>query len=153
MDKYVANQHKLHYSIAEPIEYGKKDSVPLDQSAVQPFNIDPTTGRPLYDLTAILRAQTKADQQKILDSMVTFDSDFLPDDITSDMALEYSVPRLAQMPSELAELTEKINEVKFKKWMEQKEIEDEKKAREEYDELVKSIRAERQKEDVESKES
>ena len=47
----------------------------------------------------------------------------------------------------------KINEAKFKKWMEKKEIEDEKKAREEYDELVKSIRAEREKKVVESKES
>ena len=78
MDKFVCNKPCPALSLIEPIEYGKKDSVPLDQSSVQDFNIDPVTGRPLYDLTAILRAQNKAEQQKILESLTKFESDFLP---------------------------------------------------------------------------
>lgn len=146
MDRlFVKNAPVIHYSISERVEYGKKDSVPIDQSSVQSFNIDPVTGRPLYDLTAVVRAQSKAEQQRVLDMMVKFDSDWLPDDVTNDMALKYSFPRYAQMPSELAELTEKVNAAKFEEWRKSKQIEDEKKAREEYDALVAEIRSKRSK--------
>ena len=149
MDRYIMNINQPHRSVVERVEYGKKDSVPLDQSAVQSFNIDPVTGRPMYDLTCIIKAQNKAEQERLIANMTQFDSNFLPDDLSNEDALKYSYPRYAQMPSELAELTEKFAHQKFEEWRQQKQIEDEEQAKKDYEEYLESLK----KKKVESKES
>lgn len=136
-----------HRSVMERVEYGKKDSVPLDQAAVQSFNIDPVTGRPMYDLTCIIKAQNKSEQERLIANMTQFDSNFLPDDLSDDDALKYSYPRYAQMPSELAELTEKFAHQKFEEWRHQKQIEDEEQAKKDYEEYLESLKKKKEVED------
>lgn len=90
-------------------KYGDGDTCPIDQSPSQKFNIDPLTGRPIDDLTALLKAKP-LDRERILANMEAFREDFSipPTDNVADLAkaLVYSQPRLAQLPSELAELAE-----------------------------------------------
>lgn len=90
-------------------DYGHGDTVPIDQTPAKSFNIDPKTGRPMSDLTALLKAQP-LDRERLLANMEEFRADYAlkPDATPSDVAesLKYALPRLAQMPSELAEYAE-----------------------------------------------
>lgn len=106
MDKLIA-PNILDRSIFRTCDYGKDDCCAIDQQASQDFNIDPLTGRPMYDLTGILRAQNSFEQQRLLDGLDQFKADYLPDDVTDDAALEYYEPRLCQLPSEKADLLAK----------------------------------------------
>lgn len=112
MDRLI-NPNGFCHSIVEPVKYTELDSVPIDQSSVQEFNIDPDTGRPISDITIILRSQNKMEQERVLSTMQKFDSSFLPDDISDEDAVKFVVPRYSQMPSELAEVAEKFTQLKL----------------------------------------
>lgn len=94
--------------------YGKGDTVPIDQSPIILQSIDPATGRPMSDITALLRAQNKLDAERILNSMQEFPLDFLPADVKDSDALKYYSPRSAQLPSEMADLREMFTERQLK---------------------------------------
>lgn len=106
MDRIDKN-FRFHPSMISPVKYGEKDSVPIDQQPAQRFNIDPMTGRPMSDITAILRAKGK-EQDHLLENLTEFKATYLPDGISDEEALKYYKPRLCQMPSELAEYTEQV---------------------------------------------
>lgn len=96
-----------HPSISTTFKYGDKGTCPIDQQGVQRFNIDPTTGRPILDLTVVLRSQG-LEQQKMLAELGEFKATYLPEDISNEDALKYYKPRLCQLPSELAEYNEML---------------------------------------------
>jgi len=87
-------------------EYGKDDSCPVDQSPVEDFNIDPSTGRPMSDITKLVRAQSQYEKDQILKHL---DERPVGDFMTLEQIrteLKYGKPRLAQLPSELADYAE-----------------------------------------------
>lgn len=87
-------------------EYGKDDSCPVDQSPVEDFNIDPSTGRPMSDITKLVRAQSQYEKENILKRL---NERPLEDVMTLEQIkteLKYGKPRLAQLPSELADYAE-----------------------------------------------
>lgn len=55
----------LSVAVYACVAYGTHDSCPIDQTPVQEFNIDPATGRCESDITKLLRAQTKYEQDKL----------------------------------------------------------------------------------------
>lgn len=122
MDKLI-KFNSFHPSLSESVEYGDLDSVPVDQSSSQEFNFDPATGLPMSDITAILRADAMTQRVK-LSELQEFASNFLPSDITDEDALKYYQPRLAQMPSELAELSEDIARQRWEAYKKDKELKD-----------------------------
>lgn len=128
MDKLSDFQMQLNAAAAPPmfmeqVTYGELDSVPLDQQAIQDFNFDPKTGMPCYDITALIRS-SKLDQRAVLANLEEFKADFLPEDISDEDALKYSYPYFAQMPSELAEYTEKITRLRIEDELRAKGVKD-----------------------------
>lgn len=111
MDRIFINSR--YHSTPTNFAFGKGDTVPIDQTPSASFNIDPSTGHPLSDITAIVRADNKFEQERMLANLVKYESEFLPPDANIDDVLKYSQPRLAQMPSELAELTEKFTKSRY----------------------------------------
>lgn len=103
----------FHASCVSPCIYGQGDSVPVDQQSAQPFNIDPETGRPMSDLTLIVRSQNKMEQERVLSQLVEYTATYLPDDISPEDAIKFSTPRMVQLPSELADWSEKVNTSEF----------------------------------------
>lgn len=130
MDKtlYVKPTHE---SMLFNPSFGAGDTVPIDQQPVKKFNIDPATGAPMSDITAVIRSQG-LDRERMLANLEEFRSEFLPEDISNEDALKYMNPRLCQMPSELAEYAEFVT---------QKQLEDKRKADEarELEEFRKSF--------------
>lgn len=111
--------------------FGSKNSVPIDQTPSIEQNIDPATGFPLTSMQLIMRAQDLSDRRHLVESLQGFKEDFLPDDINDVDALKYAKPRLAQLPSELAEYavdvaksrnSEKIESIKSKETSELRKI-------------------------------
>lgn len=116
-----------HSSILFIPAFGSGDTIPIDQQPVKKFNIDPATGAPMSDITAVLRSQG-LDRERLLANLEEFRADFLPEDISNEQALKYMNPRLCQLPSELAEYSEFITE----KRLEEKRLADEVKDMEEF---------------------
>lgn len=99
-------------SIKEP-EFGCPDCCPIDQTPSRDFNIDPTTGRPMEEITRVMRCQTQAEMQNSLMNLPVFSSEYLPDDISARDALKFMKPSLCQLPSELAEWSEAIAQYQY----------------------------------------
>lgn len=93
----------LRHAVLIAPKFGEKGSCPIDQTPSQSFNIDPSTGRPMSDITAIVRSQNALEMQAKFASLPEFKSNYLPEGTSNDDALVYQTPRLAQLPSELAE--------------------------------------------------
>lgn len=113
MDRLI-NANMFASSCVQTCSYGKGDTVPIDQSPIILQSIDPATGRPMSDITALLRAQNKLDAERILNGMQEFPLDFLPADVKDSDALKYYYPRSAQLPSEMADLCEMYTERQLK---------------------------------------
>lgn len=109
----------------ENVKYGEGDSVPVDQQSIQDFNWDERTGMPMYDITALIRSDKLA-QRDILARLTEFKTEFLPEDISDEDALKYWQPSLCQMPSELAEYTERVLRARIEEDLRAKGVEDEK---------------------------
>lgn len=102
MDRVICFSPSYHPSILEEINFGELGSCAVDQSPCLPFNIDPETGNPMSTIDVILKAQG-LEQRRALESLQEYKGTFLPDGISDIDALRYAVPRLCQLPSELAE--------------------------------------------------
>lgn len=101
----------LNVALYAAVEYGTMDSCPIDQTPVSAFNIDPETGRPESDITKILRAQTKFEQEKLYKELVERPvpvSEMTAEQIRHEIL--YGRPRLAQSPSELADYAEQMQQ-------------------------------------------
>lgn len=112
----------LYYDV---VPYGEGDTIPVDQQSLQVFNWDERTGMPMYDITALIRSDKLA-QRDILARLNEFKADFLPEDISDEDALRYFQPSLCQMPSELAEYTERVLRGRIEDELRAKGVEDEK---------------------------
>lgn len=152
MDR-ISKSTRFHRTMCIPVAFGTLDSVPIDQQAVKGFNIDPMTGRPIYDMTAIIRSQG-LEQQRLLADLSEFKAQFLPDDISDADALKYLKPRLCQMPSEMAEYQEMVVKARLQEKEEIARKEEEEKAAKEYEELLEAAkkRTSKQSDDDETKE-
>lgn len=143
MERLISNYvNPRPFAFLEDVEYGKGDSIPLDQTSVQKFNIDPATGMPISDISAIIRANNLATQRDLVSRLQEFKADFLPADISDADAIKYAVPRYAQLPSEVAEMTEMIAQKKLDDLKAQKERESAEakaKADEEYQKMLDEI--------------
>lgn len=150
MDRISKLTH-FHRTMIIPVKYGTLDSVPIDQQACKGFNIDPLTGRPVYDMTAIIRSQG-LEQQRLLADLSEFKAQFLPDDISDADALKYLKPRLCQLPSEMAEYQEAIVKARLKEKEDAARMEEEEKAAKEYEELLEVAKKRSSKSDEDNKE-
>lgn len=111
MDR-ISKSVVFHPTILQSVRYGADDSVPIDQQPCKEFNIDLATGRPMSDITAVIRAQG-LDKQRLLADLTEFKADYLPEDVSDTDALKYAIPRLTQLPSELAEYSEAITKARL----------------------------------------
>lgn len=148
MDRFSNYQRDLTYKSQPPIydevvKYGERDSVPVDQQSLADFNWDERTGMPMYDITALLRS-SKLEQRQILAGLEEFKSEFLPADMSDEDALKYWQPSLCQMPSELAEYTEKVVLARYEDELRAKGVEDEKQLQELLDKRLEEIKKERE---------
>lgn len=99
---------KIDVGVYASVNYGEADSCPIDQSPCEDFNINPDTGRPMSDISRLLRAQTKYEQTEMLKRM---EERPIGEVMTKEQlvhSLKYAQPRLAQLPSELADFTENL---------------------------------------------
>lgn len=141
-------QPKFDFSVYN-VKYGEGDSCPIDQSPVKSFNIDPDTGRPVSDITRLLRAQSQYEKDKIYNDLVNHeDTSGVPFDDAKGLsdAIKYQVPRLAQLPSELADFTESLYQRHFDELEEKK-----KKEREQIDDVMSDIVYSEAKEEIKSR--
>ena len=138
MDR-ICKLTRFHRSMALSVPYGTLDSVPIDQQAVKGFNIDPMTGRPVYDMTAVIRSQG-LEQQRLLAELDEFKAQFLPEDVTDEVAVKYLKPRLCQLPSELAEYQETIVKARLQEKEDAARKEEEENAAKEYEELLEAAK-------------
>ena len=81
--------------------FGDNDSCPICQNPAQDFNIDAATGRPMEDITSLIRASDDLEARRIVNAMPEFKSDNLPDDMSDADAIKFMKPSLCQLPSEL----------------------------------------------------
>lgn len=107
MDRINLSFVKTSLLASEVVPFGELDSCAVDQSPSKEFNIDPTTGRPISDITCILRAKG-LEKQQLLADLPQNEATYLPDDANEDDVLSELPDRNAQLPSELAEHTERI---------------------------------------------
>lgn len=112
-------------------KFGEHGSCPIDQYYSQSFNIDPQTGRPMSDITSLMRMQNNVEMQAAFAALGDYKSNFLSPDISDADALPYLKPRLAQMPSELLEWRGKLDEQKLQEVTLKKQEEETKKLQEE----------------------
>ena len=91
-------------------KFGDADSCPISQTPAQEFNIDAATGRPMEDITALIRASDDLEARRIANAMPDFKSDSLPDDMSDSDAIKFMKPLLCQLPSELKRFHESIGQ-------------------------------------------
>lgn len=91
--------------------FGDNDSCPICQNPAQDFNIDAATGRPMEDITSLIRASDDLEARRIVNSMPEFKSDNLPDDMSDADAIKFMKPSLCQLPSELKRFHESIGQL------------------------------------------
>ena len=90
--------------------FGDNDSCPICQNPAQDFNIDAATGRPMEDITSLIRASDDLEARRIVNAMPEFKSDNLPDDMSDSDAIKFMKPSLCQLPSELKRFHESIGQ-------------------------------------------
>lgn len=122
----------MQFNELNNVKFGDGDSVPINQDPSKEFNIDPSTGRPMQQITALLRAQKASEQMAILDGLEEFKSNYLPDDMSNEDAIRFMMPRYCQLPSQVAEFAanfkaeadiKKLNEMKADEEKKSKELE------------------------------
>lgn len=104
----------ISVAVYAAVEYGTMDSCPIDQTPVQDFNVDPATGRCESDITKMLRAQTKFEQDKLYKELIERKVDLTeltPAQLRHEVSFGRS--RLCQSPSELADYAEAIQQKAF----------------------------------------
>ena len=91
--------------------FGDNDSCPICQNPAQEFNIDASTGRPMEDITSLIRASDDLEARRIVNAMPEFKSDNLPEDMSDSDAIKFMKPSLCQLPSELKRFHESIGQL------------------------------------------
>lgn len=100
------------------VKYGDDDSCPIDQSPAEKFNIDVTSGRPMSDITRLMRCQSELEKNNIFKSLQERKGlEGFTDIKKLEHDIKYHRPWLAQLPSELLEYTEDV----FKRSLDAKE--------------------------------
>lgn len=96
-------------------KYGEKDTSPIDQSPVLDFNINPDTGRLMSDMTKLLHAQSQFEHDKLLKEL-TFRKVDLTEmtDAQINDTIKYARPYLSQLPSEMADHAEYLQQERFR---------------------------------------
>lgn len=125
-------KHVPDSSLVTFADYGEKGTCAIDQTPAKEFNIDPLTGRPISDITSILRSKD-ADAERIIKGLTEYKAEFLPADISNEEALKFYQPRLCQLPSELAELNEVYTKKQLDEMSEKKRLEELEKLRADFD--------------------
>lgn len=147
MDRIFEN--KYNPLMIETVKYGELDSVPIDQQSARDFNIDPTTGFPMDDITAILRS-SQLEARMTLADLQEFKADFLPADMSDDDALKYYQPKFCQLPSELAELSERITKERFEEWKRDNQRQQDEEEENLYKEFLEDYKKKKSVESIES---
>ncbi len=101
----IASQMRVCLSrhVASACDFGEGDSVPINQNPSKSFNVDPDTGRPMSEISALLRSESAAEQMALFSQLQDYKSEFLPPDISDEDAIKYVVPRYIQLPSQIAD--------------------------------------------------
>lgn len=126
---------RARYNLAsfavDRVKFGDKGSVPINQGPSKDFNIDPHTGRPMQQITALLHAQSAAEQMALFSGLEEFKSNYLPDDISNEDAIRFMMPRYCQLPHQISEFSANLAaEEQAKKLEKAKKDEDTKKVEE-----------------------
>lgn len=90
--------------------FGDHDSCPICQTPAQEFNVDAATGRPMEDITALIRASDDLEARRLVNAMPEFKSDSLPENMSDSDAIKFMKPSLCQLPSELKRFHESIGQ-------------------------------------------
>lgn len=137
----------LSVAVYACVEYGTHDSCPIDQTPVQEFNIDPATGRCESDITKLLRAQTKYEQDKLYKELIERKVDLTeltPEQLRHEVS--FGRPRLCQSPSELADYAESMQQKAFDDAESKRTKELERIKRETEDNIIENERSKRTRE-------
>lgn len=105
--KYDFNARENIGFYTDPV-FGDPDSCAICQNPSQDFNVDAATGRPMEDITSLIRASDDLEARRIVNAMPEFKSDSLPDDMSDEDAIKFMKPSLCQLPSELTRFHESI---------------------------------------------
>lgn len=81
----------------------KRFILPIDQSFGMVSNINPATGFPFTDIQLVMRAQSLAERNTLMDNLQSTKPDFIDDSITDEAALDSIMPSSAQLASEVAD--------------------------------------------------
>lgn len=92
------------------VKFGDAGSCPVDQKPSMDFNIDASTGRPMEDITALIRASDDLEARSLANSMPDFRSSSLDDDVSDEDAIKFMKPSLCQLPSELKRFHESVGQ-------------------------------------------
>lgn len=133
-------RYSVHSSLLAAPDYGKGDTCPIDQQPAKDFNVDPATGHPMSDITAVMKSQSLSAVRDALDIIETSKHDFLDDSVSDADALKYSIPRLCQLPSELAEYTESVTKARLQEKAVKQRDEQLKKEQEEYENYLSELK-------------
>lgn len=99
---------KVAANIINAPKYGESGTIAIDQTLSKPFNIDPSTGRPDYLMTRLMRESNNAAFESMFASLDEFRSRTLPEGMTDEESLNYMRPRSCQLHSEQIEWSQKI---------------------------------------------
>lgn len=115
MYKFKDNKFRENIDFYVKPVFGDLDSCPICQNPAQDFNIDYATGRPMEDITSLIRASDDLEARRIVNAMPEFKSDNLPDDMSDSDAIKFMKPSLCQLPSELKRFHESIGQLMIDK--------------------------------------
>ena len=110
MYKFKDNRVRENIDFYVKPVYGDYDSCPISQTPAQDFNVDAATGRPMEDITALIRASDDLEARRLVNAMPEFKSENLPDDVSDADAIKFMKPSLCQLPSELKRFHESIGQ-------------------------------------------
>lgn len=110
MYKFKDNKFRENIDFYVKPVFGDPDSCPICQNPAQDFNIDAATGRPMEDITSLIRASDDLEARRIVNAMPEFKSDNLPEDMSDSDAIKFMKPSLCQLPSELKRFHESIGQ-------------------------------------------
>lgn len=77
--------------------------LPIDQSYGLPSNINAATGFPYSDIQLVMRANSLAERNRLMDNLQVAQSDFIDEQVTNEQACTDMSDSRAQMPSECIE--------------------------------------------------
>lgn len=80
-----------------------KTILPIDQSYGLSSNTNPATGFPFSDIQLVMRANTLAERNRLMDNLQVSQPDFIDEQVTDEQACESMLSQRDQLPSECIE--------------------------------------------------